>query len=178
MMPGLPRETRDSFQQTVAKTIELRPEFVRLYPTIVIEGTKLAEMYRSGRYTPLGLEEAVDICAEAVTRFEEEQIPVIRIGLMSSPTLLQEGQVLAGPWHPSFGELVRARVYQNKIAQGVPKGLEGRRIQVRVNPKDLSLLLGYKNKGLRYLERMTGAKVASVLTDTSVKPNEIRVGLV
>ena len=178
LMPGLPLETKESFQQTVMKTIKLRPDFVRLYPTIVIEGTKLAEMYRSGRYTPLSLEDAVDICAEAVTRFEEEQIPVIRIGLMSSPTLLQDGQVLAGPWHPSFGELVRARVYQNKIAQGVPKGLEGRRIHVSVNPKDLSLLRGHKNRGLRYLEGITGASVVSVDTDVSVEPNEIRVSLV
>jgi len=178
LMPGLPHETKESFQQTVMKTIELRPEFVRLYPTIVIEGTKLAEMYRSGRYTPLSLENAVDICAEAVSRFEEEGIHVIRIGLMSSPTLLQDGQVLAGPWHPSFGELVRARVYQNKIAQGVPKGLEGRRIHVSVNPKDLSLLRGHKNRGLRYLEGITGASVVSVDTDVSVEPNEIRVSLV
>ena len=177
LMPGLPGETRESFDQTVAKTIELRPGFVRLYPTVVIDGTKLAEMFRSGLYKPLELEDAVKMCAEAVIRFEQHGICVIRIGLMSSPGLLKEGQVVAGPWHPCFGELVRARVYQDRIIQEFPKDLKGKGIILRVNPRDLSFLQGHGRKGLRRLERATGARVISVSPDASVHPAEVRMSV-
>jgi len=175
LMPGLPMETRESFTQTVARTIELKPEFVRLYPTVVIEGTKLAEMFRSGVYKPLELEEAVQMCAEAVACFEEQGISVIRIGLMSSPSLLKEGQVLAGPWHPSLGDLVRARVYQDKIIRRASKGLKGKEIFLRVNPRDLCFLEGHGRKGIRRLEKTTGARVISVSADASVHQSDIRI---
>ena len=175
LMPGLPRETEESFRKTVERTIMLRPDFVRLYPTVVIKGTKLAEMYRLGQYTPLGLGCAVRMCAEAVERFEGEGISVIRIGLMSSPTLLQPGQVVAGPWHRSFGDLVRIHVYLNKIVRRIQGELAGRAVRIEVNPKDIGLLRGHKNKGLHGLQEATGMRIVSVAADQSVPRSDIRI---
>jgi len=178
LMPGLPGETEGSFQQTVTKTIGLRPDAVRIYPTVVIKGTKLARMFEEGHYTPLSLDKAVRVCADAVIRFEAEGIKVIRIGLMSSPRLLQEGEVIGGPWHPCFGGLVRSLVYHMTIALAIPKGIEGKDISVIVNPRDEALFRGYRNQGLHYMEKNTGARVLSVVTDPHIQRSEVRINRV
>ena len=115
LMPGLPGDSEERFMKTVEKVVELQPNMVRLYPTIIICGTELERWYNEKRYQPLELEEAVNICQKACVRFEKEGIPVIRIGLMSSPTLLEKGEIVAGPWHRSFGFLVRSGIHQKKI---------------------------------------------------------------
>ena len=101
--------------KTIEDVITLHPDMVRLYPTIVINGTELARWYEEKRYHPLQFEVAVKICQESCVRLESKRIPVIRIGLMSSPSLLQEGQIVAGPWHEAFGFLVRSGICQKKI---------------------------------------------------------------
>ncbi len=175
LMPGLPEETPKSFWQTVERTILLAPDFVRLYPTVVIKGTRLEEMYRRGQYVPLSLEDAVRLCAHAVERFEAEGIRVIRIGLMSSPTLLQEGQVVAGPWHSCFGYLVRSHLFVKKIARKIRVQVEGKRVELKLNPRDMGMLRGYKARGVKGLEKATGVKVLSVVADASVPYGDIRV---
>lgn len=175
LMPGLPEETPESFWHTVERTILLAPDFVRLYPTVVIRGTRLEQMYRAGQYVALGLEDAMELCARAVERFEEEGIPVIRIGLMSSPKLLEKGQVVAGPWHPCFGHLVRSHLFIKKIAQKICGQFEGKQVQVNVNPRDMGMLRGYKTGGLEDLEKAAGVKILSVVPDASVPCSDIRV---
>jgi histone acetyltransferase (RNA polymerase elongator complex component) len=108
LMPGLPGDSEEKFMNTIEKVIELRPDISRLYPAIVIKDTILERWYREGRYEPLTLDKAVMICGESCRILEHNGIKVIRIGIMSSPSLLEEGQIVAGPWHCSFGFLVRA----------------------------------------------------------------------
>ena len=107
LIPGLPGDSEKTFMETVETVASLRPDMVRLYPTVVIRGTDLARWYLEGRYRPLRLEEAVRICRDSCIRLEGEGIAVIRIGLMSSPSLREAGQIVAGPWHEAFGFLVR-----------------------------------------------------------------------
>ena len=138
LMPGLPGENAESIQTTIETTISLKPDFVRLYPTLVLRDTELAKRYKSGLYEPLTLEEAVDICAEMTIRFRNNGIKVIKTGLHSDlssnpdQTAISDDQmkdiehfpagslpdtVLAGPYHPAFGELVsREILYRNILA--------------------------------------------------------------
>ncbi|RLB42317.1 MAG: radical SAM protein [Deltaproteobacteria bacterium] len=178
LMPGLPGDNRDSFRKTIEATIALSPHSVRLYPTVVIEGTQLAKMYREGRYQPLCLEDAVEMCAEAVIRLQQYGIPVIRIGLMSSPRLLEPGQVVAGPWHPSLGDLVRSTVYAWRIAAKIPEEVRGKRISIAVNPADLPLLRGHGGAGIKRLESKTGAKVIGIEPTSTVESNQVLVKVV
>ena len=175
LMPGLPGDSEDTFMKTVDKVIQIRPHMVRLYPCIVIRGTELAEWYEEGRYRPLGLEEAVRICRESCFQLETRGIPVIRIGLMSSPSLLQQGQIVAGPWHESFGFLVRSGIYLKKIESVLPRPGEATRIVLRVHPRDIPLVRGHKNQGLRLIENKTGARIARVVADDSLPSGQISV---
>lgn len=175
LMPGLPGDTKEKFMRTVDKVIDLSPDMVRIYPTLVIQGTELAKWYRQKRYQPLSLEEAVEVCKESCIRLEGEGIPVIRMGLMSSPSLLEEGQIIAGPWHRSFGYLVRSEIHQKKISPYLPRRGETKKIRLRVPCREISLVTGYKNRGLRSIEGKTGAKVVGVTPDDSVLDGQIRV---
>jgi histone acetyltransferase (RNA polymerase elongator complex component) len=175
LMPGLPGDSAEKWRATVSQIIDLHPDMVRLYPTVVIEGTELAKWYRSGVYRPWSVEQAMDICSESVLQLEDCGIPVIRIGLMSSPSLRRAGQVLAGPWHGAFGHMVRSEVYHRKIEPFLPKRGEAERIRLKVHPRDIPLMRGYENRGIRSVEMKTGATVCGVFPDLSLSPGRIEV---
>jgi histone acetyltransferase (RNA polymerase elongator complex component) len=115
LMVGLPGETEDRWRRSVLRAVELRPDFVRLYPTLVLSGTTLARRYRDGRYRPLELEEAVERCAWAADRFDKAGIAIARMGLHPDPALDAPGAVLSGPRHPAFGHLVRSRQWRRRV---------------------------------------------------------------
>jgi histone acetyltransferase (RNA polymerase elongator complex component) len=177
LMPGLPGDSERAFMKTVETVIGLQPDMVRLYPTVVLRGTVLAAWYLQKRYQPLELTQAVDLCIECCDHFESNGIPVIRLGLMSSPSLLQEGEILAGPWHRSFGFLVRSGIHQKKIAPFLPKKGEAKEIRLRVPYREITLVRGYKNRGLLTIGETTGATITEVIPDESVFPGEVGVDL-
>jgi len=175
LMPGLPGDSEDIFYSTIAKVIDLRPDMVRLYPVVVIRGTELASLYEKGLYEPLDLDNAVAICMESCVRLEGQGIPVIRIGLMSSPSLLEEGQIMAGPWHPAFGFLVRSGIYQQSIESDLPGPGEAENIEILVSRKEVPLIRGYKNQGLRGIKTKTGVKMIKIKSDDSIPEGSVRV---
>jgi histone acetyltransferase (RNA polymerase elongator complex component) len=178
LMPGLPGDSEDTFMKTVDEVIKLRPDMVRLYPTLVIKGTELAGWYAEDRYHPLSLEAAVRICHQSCVRLEMKDIPVIRIGLMSSPTLLQGDGIVAGPWHNALGFLVRSGIHQEKIAPCLPKRGVASQIRLRVPPKEIPLVRGYKNRGLCLIEEKTGARVVDTIGDERLPSGQVRVDIV
>ncbi len=142
LMAGLPKDTREAATRSACKAAELNPDGVRIYPVAVIEDTALAQMYASGKYSALTVEEAVEWSADMLEVFIEAGIPVIRIGLNPSENL--EGAILAGAYHPALGELVRSRVYL-RIA---------RKEIMKLSPcKKASVTL---NAGKRYISAMCG----------------------
>ena len=103
-MPGLPGDTGETILYTASKIVELQPDFVRIYPTIVVRDTPLEKMYVTGLYSPWSLADMVDICRKLICLFNAQGIPIIRLGLQSTETL--EQGIVAGPYHPSLRELV------------------------------------------------------------------------
>lgn len=175
LMPGLPGDSPDLFRATVAKTIRLEPDLVRLYPALPIQGTVLGRWYAEGRFQPLELETAVEICAESCMRFETLGIPVIRLGLMSSPALLRTGRIMGGPWHPAFGFLVRSRMHHKGIQPDLPRPQEVSRLRIRLPQKEIPLLRGYKNRGLFWIKSRTGAEHIRIEADDSVPPGKVKI---
>ena len=107
LMPGLPGMSAAVFRADIQKTIDARPEALRLYPCLVIEGTPLAELWRQGAYKPWGLNETIMLLAGALIAAERRDIAVIRMGLAPEPGL--QPAILAGPEHPALGSRVRGR---------------------------------------------------------------------
>lgn len=119
LMPGLPGSDRNTWLKTVQQTVDLKPEYVRIYPTIVLKSTELAEMFSSGLYEPLELDECIELVAIAVRKLEENSIHVIKMGLHSD---IDNSQIISGPYHPNFGELIRAEILRQRIEENYSKG--------------------------------------------------------
>lgn len=115
IMPGLPGDSILKMLLTVKEIVRLEPDFIRIYPTIVLNNTKLAELYLAHRYSPLELEIAVNYCCTLKTIINDSKIAIIRMGLQATENL-NDTTILAGPYHPAFGELVDARIFYLLIA--------------------------------------------------------------
>ncbi|MCD6306823.1 MAG: radical SAM protein [Deltaproteobacteria bacterium] len=175
LMPGLPGDSRETFQKTIQAVISLHPDMARLYPALVIAGTGLERMLNRGAYRPLSLDEAVNRCADATIRLEKSGIPVIRIGLMSSPSLLEPGRIAAGPWHPAFGFLVRSTMLHRAIGPALPAhGTAGRLTIIACGP-DIPLVRGYRNEGIRMIQEKTGARLIGIRVDNALQRGSIRI---
>lgn len=149
LMPGLPGGGRREALQSLCCALALQPDFLRIYPAVVLRDTLLEDDFRSGRYQPLELEEAVDLCAEMLWHCRQAGVPVIRLGLQASPLLTPERALLAGPYHPAFGALVRSRLWRRAI-EGL--GVAEVETELRLHSADLSDALGQRRSNLHYFE--------------------------
>ncbi len=154
LMPGLPGDTIATMRHSLEQTLLLHPDVVRIYPTIVIRDTVLASLYAQGRYVPLSLSEAVHIAALMKLALEKAGIRVIRTGLQSGGELNQTGTVLAGPYHPAFGEMVESHFFAC-MAESLFKNwteLNGKVI-LHHAPRDASKLRGQHSGNLQRWQR-------------------------
>lgn len=162
LMPGLPGEDRCSFKSTVKKAIALKPAFVRLYPALVVKGSGLARMYEAGEYQPLTLEMATIMVNWALQRFKENNIKVVRMGLQPTPYLAEN--VIAGPYHPAFGEFVLSRQWFNKVTLLLAQN-PGKTICLTLSERDLSSFNGNGKSNIQRLERKGLMKRLQVSVD-------------
>lgn len=151
MMTGLPEQTDESALKTARALAALRPDGVRLYPTVVVRGTALAERYADGSYRPQSLEEAMALGAKILELFLHSDIPVLRIGLQPSEELAQS--VVAGPYHPALGELVKSRVYRNRAQALLETVKPGSDAVLAVAPNRVSLMTGQKRCNVHWLRQ-------------------------
>ena len=132
LLPGLPGHGEATWREDVGKALRLAPSVIRIYPCVVMAGTELDRMFIRGEYSPWSLDLAVAETGWAVLRFWEAGIRVIRLGLASEREML--AKLMAGPWHPAFGSMVRSEALllflQEKLAgRKVSRALLPRRLQ-------------------------------------------------
>ena len=173
MMTGLPEDSDDGAVDTARQLIELTPDAVRIYPTVVVRGTALEQLWREGKYPEHTVEDAIRICARIVPQFEEVGIPVIRIGL--NPTEeLSGGAALAGAYHPALGELVRSRVLRNRAEVLLAAAdCSGREVIISVPPKQISQMIGQKQCNAEWLREHFHLK--SLVIKTTGKEDEMQI---
>lgn len=151
LLIGLPGDSRASLRRTVDRVIALRPDFVRLYPLLVVQNSGLADLHAQGRYTPLSLAKAVILAAFMKERFERAGIRVIRTGLQAGEEL--EASLLAGPWHPAFGELVSSRLLLRQTRRLLAQ-TKTETVRLRINPRDQSAFRGLKSANVERLRQL------------------------
>ncbi|MGE5404867.1 MAG: elongator complex protein 3 [Candidatus Saccharibacteria bacterium] len=159
VMVGLPKSSLAKEIATARKIAEIGPDILRIYPTVVIRETPLALMFQRGEYQPLTLEQAVEACALLLTIYAKAGINIIRIGLQPSEELLAGSELIAGPFHPSFGELVESEVFRRQAAlaiAGFTKGGTAEDLRLYVNRRDLSKMIGHGRCNIRSLKNMFG----------------------
>jgi histone acetyltransferase (RNA polymerase elongator complex component) len=176
IMPGLPGDTLGSILETGQSVAELKPDCVRIYPAVVVKNTVLEKWYGSGRFEPLSLADAVEMTKRLYLLFETQGISVIRMGLQATGSLLEQGAVVAGPFHPAFGHLVHSAIYLDLAAQELEmqKALS-KRVTLSVHPHDVSRLRGLKNDNMKELMQRFHLKELQVLPDPAVPKHALKV---
>ena len=156
LMVGLPKSTFDSDYETAKKVLEMKPDMVRIYPTLVIKNTKMEQMFYQKEYIPLSLEEAIERTKKIMALLESNGINIIRVGLQPSEDLREDGVVLGGPFHPAFRELVETEIYHNFFKKIIEKEKE---LNIIANEKSISKLVGIKKANKLRLKEYFNIKI-------------------
>lgn len=167
MMTGLPGADGESDVESARRIAALKPDGVRVYPTVIVRDTALYDLWKAGRYKEHTVEDAVRVCAKILPIFEEAHIPVIRLGL--NPTEdLSGGDAVGGAYHPALGELVKSRIMREKAEALLEGALPGSEAVLRVNPRLMSQLVGQHGANRAYLTERFALKRLRIVPDKSI----------
>lgn len=171
MMTGLPGDTEDTCVETAREIIALKPDGVRIYPTVIVRDTELYDMWKAGQYKEHTVEDAVNVCAALSRLFDDAGIPIIRMGL--NPTEdLSGGDAVGGAYHPALGELVRSKMMLDdakKLLAGTPAG---KNIVLGVNRSEVSVMVGQHRRNIEALKAEFSPKSIKVI-EADVKKGKI-----
>ena len=151
IMVGLPESTKIDEINTVKEIIKLRPKIVRIYPVLVVKGTQLEKDYLAGKYQALTVVQAVETCKEIAVMFGKKKIQIIRIGLqgteeISDPTS-DKSEIVAGPYHPAFRQLVEAGLWYDVMLAKIKKlNAKVKEVVIHINPVDVNNVIGHKKE--------------------------------
>lgn len=170
MMIGLPESTKLDEINTAKALIKLKPKIVRIYPVLVIKNTPLAKEYEQGEYIPLTVEQAVDRAKDIMQLFNNAKIEVIRIGLQNTEEITEpseeSSQVIAGPYHPAFRQLVESGMWYDEIVQKIKKfNIKVMQVTIKANPENINNIIGHKKENVLKLKEFYDV-------DVIVKPDE------
>lgn len=179
MMVGLPESTKIDEIKTAKELIKLKPKMVRIYPVLVIKNTKLAKDYENGIYTPLSLEQAVETSKELLSLFNKKNVEVIRIGLQNTDTITdpsdEKSEVLAGPYHPAFRQLVEASLWYDKIVSKIKKlDVKVKEVEITANPIDINNIVGHHKQNTKNLKDFYNVTL-KLKQNNSIRPNHFKL---
>lgn len=172
LMPGLPGETRRSFLAGIDEVIELKPDFARLYPVVVVKDSGLERLHLENSYRPLSLNEAVALTGRAYAKLTAAGIGVVRMGLQ--PTASLAASIVAGPFHPAFGELVQSRLWLKKLRAALARLLPGEHLAIHISLRDRSAVAGIRKQNINRLEQLGFAGRFTIVPEKSMERGSIR----
>ena len=179
MMVGLPESTTVDEINTAKQLIKLKPKMVRIYPVLVIKNTKLEKDYNDGKYKPLTVTQAVEVCKELVKLFVKKYIEVIRIGLQPTDTITnpedEKSEVVAGPFHPAFRQLVESGMWYDVIVEKIKQlNTKVKEVVVTVNPADVNNVIGQRKDNINNLRDVYDVDLI-VKADEKIKQGKSKI---
>ncbi|MDO5555351.1 MAG: radical SAM protein [Clostridia bacterium] len=182
MMIGLPESTKLDELNTAKDLAKLKPKIVRLYPVLVIKNTELQKEYESGEYQPLNLLQAIERCKELYYYFTKKNITVIRMGLQNTDLISspknKQSEVLAGPYHEAFGQLVEDSIWYDSILEKIKKiNVKVKEIEIQVNPENVNNIIGHKKENIEKLKELYDLDV-KVKQNKSIRPGKFEINIV
>ncbi len=179
MMIGLPESTKLDELNTAKDLAKLKPKIIRLYPVLVIKNTELEKEYKNGEYEPLSVDQAVERCKELYYFFTKRKITVIRMGLQSTELICnpenEKSEVVAGPYHEAFGQLVEDSIWYDSIVEKIKKfNVKVKEIEVIVNPENVNNVVGHKKENLEKLRNLYDVDV-KVKQEKEIKEGKFEI---
>lgn len=155
-MVGLPGEDKSLDEYTASRVIDLKPDCVRIYPVLVLKDTELERMFAEGKYVPMSLSTAVERVAVPLKMYIDHDINVIKVGLHPSDEYEIGGKLVAGPFHPSFREMVMTAIWKNEFSQILLSGQKpdkSRDLTISVPDSQYNYAIGYKSENKAHLKQ-------------------------
>lgn len=179
MMVGLPESTKLDEINTAKQLIKLKPKMIRIYPVLVIKGTELEKQYNEGTYKPLTVVQAVETCKELVKMFSKKKIDIIRIGLQPTDTISEpnneNSEVVAGPFHSAFRQLVESGMWYDVIVDKIKKlNAKVKEVEVIVNPQDVNNVIGQRKENISNLKQVYDVNLI-VKADAKIKQGKSKI---
>lgn len=172
---GMPESTRIDEINTVKESIRLHPKLVRISPVIVEKGTKLQTEYETEEYEPLSVVQAVERCKELVYLYHRKRINDLHIEM---PIGLTKKNVIAGPFHTEFRQLVESNIWYDSIVDRIKKyNVKVKEVEVTVNPSDMNAAIGYGKENLKKLDELYDVTL-KVVMDAKIKPGKSEMKIV
>jgi histone acetyltransferase (RNA polymerase elongator complex component) len=176
IMVGLPGDNVQRLLASARKIARLKPDFIRIYPTVVLAGSPLATRFQKSEYVPLSLAEAVGQVKDLFLIFKNEHIPVIRMGLQATEDLRKGSVLLAGPYHPAFGHLVHSEVFLEMAMSAIKsKNPTGGTVTLHVHPRSISKMRGLKNGNIKKLGEKFQLQSVEIVPDDSLNEDQLKV---
>lgn len=170
MMEGLYGSSPELDMYTAKMFAKLKPDTVRIYPTVILKGTKLQTLMDEGKYVPMNFDKAVDLAAELMLFFEKCGITVIRCGLHDSDSL--RANMVGGIFSPAFREICESRIFLQKLKKEL-SGLKTKSAVVYVNKSDVSKVIGHKKCNISEFEKL-GYRI-NIITSLDEKVGTVKV---
>ena len=179
IMVGLPESTKLDELRCCKDILKLKPKMVRIYPVLVIKNTKLEKDYNEGKYKALTIVQAIEVCKELVKLFAKKNIEVIRIGLQPTDTIqdpsCKDSEVVAGPFHPAFRQLVESGMWYDVIVEKIKKlNTKVKEVVVTVNPIDVNNVVGQKRENIHNLKEVYDVDLI-VKGDENIKQGKSKI---
>jgi len=176
MMIGMAGDSLASAMESAEQLCALAPDFVRIYPMLVLKGSVLESWHAQGRYQPLTLSDAIAQTKAVYRLFSTCGIPVIRMGLQPTEELNPGAGVAAGPFHPAFGELVRGAVWRDTLEAHLARCDRSKdHVTIKVNPHHLSQARGQKNGNIAFLHRRFSPLRITIFADKAIPRNAVAI---
>lgn len=182
MMVGLPDSTWIDEMNTAKELAKLKAKIIRIYPVLVIKRTELETEFAKGEYHPITLEQAVERCKELYYFFDKKKITVIRMGLQNTDIISNpenvSSEVVAGPYHEAFGQLVEDSIWYDKILNAIKKvNTKVAEIEIEVNPENINNVIGHKKENIQKLKELYEVEVRPK-QNFNIKPGDFKVNII
>lgn len=174
LMLGLPGDNSERARYTAEKTVQVKPDGVRIYPAVVLKDTALAEDYAKGLYKPWNLSEAVEVGARWLGLFSAYNISVIRLGLQANEGLSTNRELIAGPYHPAYGEMVKSRLMLEQLKELLKRNkIISPKIVIKFNSTDYSKVVGHKRTNAVTLKDIYPDLLIEFSPDSNIDKNDL-----
>ncbi|MEG2353278.1 MAG: radical SAM protein [Clostridium sp.] len=175
IMLGLPGDNLEKDIETTKKVISMKPHICRIYPALTVKNTPMEKMYFNGLYVPYSLEEAVNISKIIYGMLTANNIGVIRLGLQTTEEINEGAEIVAGPFHQAFRELVEANVFVDMIEFIIKDNAVSDEIVIYINKRDISKLYANGKSYFNKLKERYSDKKIIVIQEEGIPRKSIKI---
>ncbi|MFX0549099.1 elongator complex protein 3 [Hathewaya histolytica] len=177
IMLGLPGDNMKKDILTALKVVEIKPTIARIYPSLVIKDTPMETMLERGDYKPYSLYESINICKAIYSVFVSNNINVVRVGLQPTEDINEDAELVSGPFHPAYRELMESSLLNEAIFSKVLERSVKYKMVLTINPKNISKLYSNKKYYFNKYKDKYDLKELKVIQDTNMSLDEVKINI-